>query len=67
MECTTNGNWNYSIQVLSNITTYSMAVLYVHMYRYAFVDSFSVYWANQATGTVNEGEQIVLLLCMYSA
>ena len=28
----------------------------MNMYRYAFVDAYSIYWSNQATGTVSEAE-----------
>ena len=28
----------------------------MNMYRYAFVDAYSIYWFNQATGTVSEAE-----------
>ena len=41
-----------------------MATLYVYMYRYAFVADFSVFWSNETTNAVAEGEEIVLVLCI---
>ena len=32
------------------------ALQYVYVHRYAFVDTQNVYWANQTTGTVDEGK-----------
>ena len=34
---------------------------YVYAYRYAFVDTFSFFWANQATDTIDEGKSVKLL------
>ena len=39
-----------------------LRIYFILIHRYAFVDAYSTFWSNQATGTVSEGEQVVCWL-----
>ena len=50
----------WELEVLCSGNIVAITSLYYKMpmniYRYAFVDTVSIYWSNQSTGIVNEGE-----------
>ena len=47
------------------ITTFYNGSIKLCIDRYAFVDAYTVYWSNQATDTVNEGNNIIIT-CIFS-
>ena len=38
---------------------------YVCAYRFAFVDTFSMFWANQATDTIDEGKSFKFITSLF--